>query len=78
MSRSRRAFEISIPLNDPVVAKEAVARVLEGQRKELERWFTETRVCNRDAGYRRVELETSGQELRSFVSLLETGVAVGG
>lgn len=71
MSRSRRAFGISIPLNNLVVAREVVSEVLETQRWLLEQWFEKNRISGREAGYRRMELGTCGQELRSYINLLE-------
>lgn len=67
---SGQQFSISIPLTDAEAAETAVERALDDARSELERWFQGTSFGPREAGYRRVELETCGQELRSFVSLM--------
>ena len=72
MSRSHRAFCISIPLNCCAEARQAVREALACEREEMEDYYRE-RLAPRDAGYRRVDLETCGQELRSVVSLLESG-----
>lgn len=68
---SRRAFAISIALNDFVAARKAVDDAIVEQRRELLPWCNENHVGARRTEYMRVELATCHQELLSFVNLLE-------
>lgn len=68
---SRRAFAISIPLNNLALAWSAVDEALEQQRKELLPWCEQNHAGARRTEYMRVELATCAQELQNFVHLLE-------
>ena len=68
---SRRAFAVSIPLNDSVAAWKAVTEALAQQREELLPWCEANHAGARRTEYMRVELATATQELHGFVQLLE-------
>lgn len=68
---SRRAFGISIPLNDSAAAWKAVNEALEQQREELLPWCQANHAGPRRTEYMRVELATATQELHGFVQLLD-------
>ena len=68
---SCRGFAISIPLSNPVAARQAVHDAVEEQRRELVSWCEVNYVGPRRMEYMRVELATCAQELSEFVHLLE-------
>ena len=69
-TRGPQSFSICIPLTDAVAAREEVDRAIVAERRILEGWLNHPGFGVREAGYRRMELETCGQELRNFISLI--------
>ena len=60
-----------MPLNNSTLAHQAVAEALSLERKKLDNWVVDMRVSPRVTSYRVMELANCGQELRSFIALLD-------
>lgn len=71
MSQACQSFPISIPLNNSTLARQAVAEALSLERRNLDNWVFDMRVSPRVTSYRVMELANCGQELRSFIALLD-------